>query len=251
MTRLCQHRLSATCMAAATLLTILLTAASWAAEPEALELGTSDLSAWRGNTGQWTIVGQAVQDPDDPRRIATAQGSGVLVNGPTGRTCNLLSKCEHRDVEAHIEFMVPEGSNSGVYFQGRYEVQILDSWGKDHVKHGDCGGIYQRWDRQKNQGFEGHPPRVNVSRKPGEWQTFDVVFRAPRFDANGSKTSNARFVKVMHNGVLVHEDVEVTGPTRAATFSDEAPTGPLMLQGDHGPVAYRNLRLRLLSPKRD
>ena len=67
-----------------------------------------------------------------------------------------------------------------------------------------------------------------------------MVFRAPRFDAGGKKTANARFVKVVHNGQVIHENVEVTGPTRAAAFNDEKPHGPLMLQGDHGPVAYRN-----------
>ncbi len=200
-----------------------------------------DLSAWRGDTGAWMIVGKAKSAAADPGKLATEKGTGVLVNGPTGRTRNLLSKTEHGDVEAHVEFIVPKGSNSGVYFQGRYEVQILDSWGVGKPKHGDCGGIYQRW--AKGRGFEGHPPRVNASRAPGQWQTFDVVFRAPRFDAAGNKTANACFVKVVHNGVVVHENVEVTGPTRAATFGDEKPLGPLMLQGDHGPVAYRNIRL--------
>ncbi len=136
----------------------------------------------------------------------------------------------------------PKGSNSGVYFQARYEIQILDSWGVEHPKYGDCGGIYERW--KDNQGFEGRPPRVNASREPGEWQSFDVIFRAPRFDAAGGKIANARFVKVIHNGTVVHENVEVTGPTRASTFEDEKPLGPLMLQGDHGPVAYRNLRVK-------
>ncbi|MGB1817175.1 MAG: family 16 glycoside hydrolase [Rubripirellula sp.] len=72
------------------------------------------------------------------------------------------------------------------------------------------------------------------------------MFRAPRFDEVGNKTANARFVRVMHNGKVVHENVDVTGPTRGAGFNDEQPTGPLMIQGDHGPVAYRNVRVRLL-----
>jgi len=209
-----------------------------------------DLSAWRGDTGTWTVVGEARMDPSNPKQISTSAGTGVLAGGTAGRTVNLLSKLEHGDVEAHVEFMVPQGSNSGVYFQGRYEVQVLDSWGVEELKHGDCGGIYQRWDPKRNPpGYEGHPPRVNASREPGQWQSFDVVFRAPRFDAAGNKIANARFVKVAHNGVVVHEDVEVTGPTRAASFSDEKPVGPLMLQGDHGPVAYRNVRLKLLDPQ--
>jgi hypothetical protein len=213
---------------------------------EAVNLNGDDLSAWSEKTGDWTVVNDAKLDSQDPRKITTSPGTGILVNGPSGRTVNLLSKLEHGDVEAHVEFMVPKGSNSGVYFQGRYEVQILDSWGvaEEKLKHGDCGGIYERW--KGGRGFEGHPPRVNASRAPGEWQSFDVVFRAPKFDADGKKTANAKFVQVVHNGVLVHENVEVTGPTRAAAFSNEARRGPLMLQGDHGPVAYRNIRLRML-----
>jgi len=73
-----------------------------------------------------------------------------------------------------------------------------------------------------------------------------VIFKAPRFDKDGKKTANAVFVKVTHNGKVVHENQEVTGPTRAAGFNDEKPTGPVMLQGDHGPVAYRNIRIKAL-----
>lgn len=206
-----------------------------------------DLSSWRGDTGAWQMVGQVRLDPEDRRRFVAAPGAGVLVNGKTGRTGNLLSKLDHGDVEAHVEFVVPEGSNSGVYFQGRYEIQILDSWGVKEPKYGDCGGIYQRWEQGK--GFEGHRPRVNASRRPGQWQTFDVVFRAPRFDTRGNKVANAKFVKVVHNGKLVHQNVEVTGPTRAAGFGNEKALGPLMLQGDHGPVAYRNIWLRPIKPE--
>jgi endonuclease/exonuclease/phosphatase family metal-dependent hydrolase len=215
-----------------------------AGQSEAMGLVGDDLSAWRQDSGSWLVAGEAKPDPTDPERLTSTAGGGVLVNGPDGRTSNLLSRLEHGDVEAHVEFMVPEGSNSGVYFQGRYEVQVLDSWGVEEPKHSDCGGIYQRW--KDDKGFEGHPPRTNASRPPGQWQSFDVVFRAPRFDGAGRKTANARFERVLHNGVLVHEDVEVTGPTRAASFEDERPLGPLMLQGDHGPVAYRNITLRPL-----
>lgn len=221
-----------------------LSAQAPSAEGKVADLSAEDLTVWREPRGEWAIVGEAVMDPNEPRQLAVKPGKGVLYNGPKGKTVNLLSAAEHADVIAHIEFMVPKGSNSGVYFQGRYEVQVLDSWGVEKPAYSDCGGIYQRWGPQG--GYEGHPPRVNASRAPGEWQSFDIVFRAPRFDENGKKIENARFVKVVHNGVVVHENVEVTGPTRAAHFEDEKPTGPLMLQGDHGPVAYRNIRLQLV-----
>jgi len=207
-----------------------------------LFLTGGDLSAWGPRTGSWQVVGSAYMDPDNPKRLATRPGSGVIVNGPDGRTVDLLSKAKFGDVRAHIEFMVPRNSNSGVYFMGRYEVQILDSWMVKKPKFSDCGGIYQRWDENRRpKGYEGHPPRVNASLPPGQWQSYDVIFRAPRFDSEGNKIANARFEKVVHNGIVVHENVEVTGPTRASAFKDEQPAGPLMLQGDHGPVAYRNI----------
>jgi len=205
----------------------------------------SDFSRWRGDTGQWQIVGDTFTNPDNEKLLSSKAGSGVIVNGPTGRTRNIVSKAEFGDVRAHVEFMVPKGSNSGVYFMGRYEIQVFDSWGVKEPHHSDCGGIYQRWD---NKGFEGHGPRVNASRAPGQWQSFDVIFRAPRFDRNGKKIAKARFEKVVHNGVVVHWDVELTGPTRASTYNDEKAAGPLMLQGDHGPVAYRNIRLEPAGP---
>jgi hypothetical protein len=127
---------------------------------------------------------------------------------------------------------------------GRYEVQIYDSYGveKDAYPGIECGGIYPRWIHE--QDVEGHSPRVNASKPPGEWQTFDVVFRAPRFDASGKKIANARILRVTHNGKVVHENVELNGPTRGGLTDDDKPMGPLRLQGDHGPVAYRNLRIK-------
>jgi len=117
---------------------------------------------------------------------------------------------------------------------------VLDSWGVAQPGYGDCGGIYTTGD----DSFAGSPPRVNASLPPGQWQTYDIVFRAPRFNPAGKKLSNARFERVLHNGKVVQENVEVPKPTVSASWNDEKPLGPLMLQGDHGPVAYRNLRYR-------
>jgi hypothetical protein len=200
---------------------------------------------------EWAVVGRVELDPADPRFFRTpaveeGTGGGILINGFTGKTVNLITAEEHGDVEAEIEFVVSRNSNSGVYFQGLYEVQILDSYGKpdEKLQFSDCGAIYARWINEKNVG--GAPPRTNASRPPGEWQRFHVWFRAPRFDASGNKVENARFIKVVHNGVTVHDNVDVDGPTRAHMDKAEAPTGPLMLQGDHGPVAFRKIRIRPL-----
>lgn len=208
-------------------------------------LRLSQPNSWQKNRGEWTLAGTVSMDPKDNSKLAFEPGEEIWVNGPAGKTVDLHSSKKHRDAEVHIEFMVPKGSNSGVYLQSRYEVQIFDSWGVEEPKYSDCGGIYQRW--KDNNGFEGHPPGVNASRPPGEWQTLRVVFRAPRFDSAGIKSENARFVEVVHNGIVIHKDVEVTGPTRAASFDDEVGTGPLMIQGDHGPIAIREVRIKRLA----
>jgi len=106
-----------------------------------------------------------------------------------------------------------------------------------------CGSIYERWKDEK--GYEGYKPMINAARPAGEWQSFDIVFRAPRFK-NGKKVEDAAFIEVRLNGVVVQHRVKVTGPTRAAIFEDEKPTGPLLLQGDHGPIQFRNIRIRKL-----
>ena len=206
-----------------------------------------DLSECRAPLGDWTMAGEVSVDPADGKRLVGSSGHGVAVNGVKGKTEDLHTALEFGDVEVHVEFMVPKASNSGVYLMGRYEIQVMDSWGEEHLKYSDCGGIYQRHDEVNDKGFEGHAPRVNASKKPGEWQTFDITFRAPRFDADGKKTADAVFEKVLLNGVLIHENVSVSGPTRSGTYKDEKPLGPLMFQGDHGPVAYRNVRISEVS----
>src|SRR6185436_10875854 len=148
---------------------------------------------------------------------------------------NILSKESFGDGLYHVEFQTPsmpeatgqERGNSGVYVQSRYEVQVLDSYGLA-TSPGDCGSIYGK-----------HVAAVNASRPPERWQSYDIDFTAPRFDAAGKKTANARMT-VWHNGIEIHHDVEVDGPT-AGGAGDEAALGPLLLQ-DHGnPVRYRNV----------
>lgn len=207
-----------------------------------------DLSAFRSPGANWRVAGAAWADRTHDQHLEASAGTGVLVNLPDAeQAANLFTDWDHGDLELEVEVLMPRGSNSGIYLQGRYEVQLLDSWAVRRPTFADAGGIYQRWDENRpeaERGYEGHPPRVNASRAPGLWQTFHILFRAPRFDAAGRKTRNARFVRVVQNGIVVHENVDVTGPTRAAAFQDERPLGPLMFQGDHGPVAFRNLRYK-------
>lgn len=221
------------------------------ADYEPIRISTDNLEDFRQPTGDWYTAGGAMPNPENEKLLISIPGVGVLINGKDGKTNHLITKEEFGDIELHVEFMVPKGSNSGVYLQGRYEIQVLDSWGVKEPKHSDCGGIYQRWREdpgipENERGFEGRPPRVNASRPPGVWQSFDIVFRAPRFDQDGNKVENAKFVRVVHNGIIVHENEELSGPTRAALFENEAPMGPIMFQGDHGPVAYRNIWIRVI-----
>ena len=183
-----------------------------------------------------------------PTRLSGQKApTGVMLNGPTGRTCNLVTTAKHGDIELYLEFMLAKGSNSGVYLQGLYEIQIFDSYGStEPMKSSDGGGIYHRWINERGVG--GSAPSRNASRRPGEWQSYQAWFRAPRFDASGKKTENAKFLRVLHNGLSVQENVECEGPTRAHLALAEAPQNPLMLQGDHGPVAFRNIHWRPLRP---
>ena len=173
--------------------------------------------------------------------------SGVILNGRTGRTANLCTDRTFGDVELYLEFMLAKGSNSGVYLHGLYEIQIFDSWGSTaRMSSSDAGAIYHRWVDEKGVG--GSAPLVNAARRPGDWQSYQVWFRAPRFDAAGVRLEPARFQRVLFNGELVQKDVDAEGPTRAHLSIAEAPQNPLMLQGDHGPVAFRNMYVRPLRP---
>jgi hypothetical protein len=220
-----------------------------AEEPTSINLLA--LECW-DSPGDWSHAGKVSGSTSEKKWTAVEPGSGILYNGKKEKADNLVSKTSHGDVEVYAEFMIPKSSNSGIYFMDRYEVQILDSFGKadDALKYGDCGGIYERWDESKegkDKGFEGTPPSTNASTAPGTWQKFHIVFRAPRFNAEGIKTENARFVLVKHNGVVIHQDVEVTGPTRGGKGDGEVSAAPFKIQGDHGPVAFRKFTVKNLN----
>ncbi|MEA3368698.1 MAG: DUF1080 domain-containing protein [Planctomycetota bacterium] len=228
---------------AAALLVLLLGQATAAGEGGWTRLGPD---AWH-NREKWYPAGDAMLDPDNPKRLVGKPGTGVMINGKTGRTRSLVTKRrDFRDVELHVEFMVAKGSNSGVIFHGNYEIQILDSHGIKKPTAGHCGGIYPRAEAQPTYHHidEGSPPRVNAAKPPGQWQTLDIIFQAPRFDDAGNKTAHAKFVKVVHNGLVIQENQEV--PYACGTNWDrkQYPQGPIIIQGDYGPVAIRNVRVR-------
>jgi hypothetical protein len=211
-------------------------------------LGSAGLDAWKSPTTNWETVGAVSLKSDNPKRLAATAGSGVAYNGPGGRAVNLVSRETFGDVEVHLEFNVPKGSNSGIKLEGVYEIQIYDSYGVKKLSGSDCGGVYPRAELLPKYHHidEGYAPRTNATRPPGEWQTLDIVFHAPRFDVSGKKMANARFDKVELNGQVVQADRDVPTPTGNVWRNQEHLTGPILLQGDHGPVAFRNLRVRPL-----
>lgn len=193
-----------------------------------------NLDGWKfddaARPNHW-VVGTARVDPEDPSRLIVEPGGDHLVN-PAGLTRNLYTERAFGDARIELEVMIPEGSNSGVFVMGEYELQIIDNppgetEQPDHMDHGAIARVAA--------------PRVYAGKDPGEWQKIVIDFRAPRFDEEGEKTENARFVKVAINGRTVHENVEVEQSTFGALAFEEKPKGPLYLQGNEGPVAFRDI----------
>jgi hypothetical protein len=192
-----------------------------------------DLSGWKtkGETSKshWTL-GKASLKPTDPAQIEVAPGGKELINSAAAGV-DIYTEQKFGDVHIELEVMVPSGSNSGIYLMGEYEIQIFDSFGKETPTQQDMGAIYSA-----------SVPKVNAAKQPGEWQKYEIEFRAPKFDGD-KRTSPATFVKVVLNGQTIHEKIEMKGPTPGGLTGKEGPTAPLMFQGDHGAVAYRNIKI--------
>jgi type 1 glutamine amidotransferase len=191
-----------------------------------------NLDGWklrRDRGSQW-VVGEVMIDSADPTNLMVQGSAGDLVNAQ-GRGVDLITVDEFGDCTLEIDLMVPRRSNSGIYLQGNYEIQVLDSYGKQQMSPGDLGGIYGA-----------AAPATNAAKAPGEWQTFLIEFQAPRFE-DGQKVKNAIFKKIVLNGEVIQENVEVAGPTGGNLGRGDVARGPLMLQGDHGPVAFRNIKI--------
>lgn len=202
------------------------------------------LDGFRTPASNWKLVGAAEAGYNDTM-FNTAGGTGILYNdfdryAKYDLNTNLMTKMEHGDVLLSLDIMIPKGSNSGIYLQSRYEVQILDSWGVKLPKYSDLGGIYHGMSDGK--GFEGMAPLKNAAFAPGLWQHMEISFQAPRFNASGKKISSAKFNYVKLNGITLHENIIVSNPTGSAAYDNESAYGPLMIQGDHGRIAFKNIR---------
>ncbi|MFH5883319.1 family 16 glycoside hydrolase [Halalkalibaculum sp. DA3122] len=203
-----------------------------------------DLSYFEDPAGSWQLAGGVTASLDEDNAISISGGEGILVNNPGDphQGEDLYTRLQHGDIDLSLEYMMPRGSNSGIYLQGRYELQLHDSWTVKVPTAAHNGGIYQRPADAKGP-RQGYAPRQNASRAPGLWQHLELSFQAPRFDENGRKIANARLLRAELNGVPIHENVELMGPTAGAYGDGEVPKGPLRFQGDHGPVAFRNVEI--------
>ncbi|MBC8110761.1 MAG: DUF1080 domain-containing protein [Verrucomicrobia bacterium] len=247
-------------------------------------LTLDDLSNFRNTPGNWQIVGNVTMDrtldihqkpaempskknkkSDAPAKnpVTFTAGKGILLNNLTPdlegnlkkaidakdwakvASYQLFTTWEHGDIELELEVMLPKGSNSGIYLQGRYEVQLYDSWGVKNPSFSDIGGIYRNWENTPGKIYMGKAPLTNAAKAPGLWQKMKINFQAPRFNESGQKIANARFISVELNGVKIHNNVEVPLLTGGAVEDNEKATGPLMIQGDHGAVAFRNIKYRV------
>jgi len=189
-----------------------------------------DLSKWsnkKGGSALWTVNGGV---------FTVKKGTG-----------DIRSIQEFEDFQLHIEWLVPKNisgsgqsrGNSGIFLQGRYELQVLDSYNNRTYSNGQAGSIYKQY-----------PPLKNAMTPPGEWNVYDIIYTAPRFNDNGTLFSPAR-VTVLHNGILIQNNVQIQGNTEYIGLPKYSPhgKGPIVLQ-DHGdpsePVSFRNIWIREL-----
>jgi hypothetical protein len=212
------------------------------------QVALADFSAFKTPSKSWQIAGSVQADISKTNILSLSNGTGIIVNFPDKRNKgeDLYTLAEYGDIDLELEYLMASGANSGIYLQGRYEIQLEENWGLLNPKSSNNGGIYQRWDDSKpegQKGYSGSAPRQNASRAPGLWQKLKISFQAPRFDGSGNKTANAVMLRIELNGVIIHDNVELSGPTRGSVSNTEAAFGPLRLQGDHGAVAFRNIKI--------
>jgi len=193
-------------------------------------VGNGSVVLFDGDAWDWTTP-----DGAPSAWIVHADGS-VQASG-----ADAVSQREFGDFQLHLEFLCPvmaetQGqarANSGVYLHGRYEVQVLDSYGLEPSLNG-CGAVYAI-----------AKPSENASLPPGQWQTYDIVFRAPRYAQAGAVVELPR-VTVVHNGILIHDDLELPETTAGGLDREMRAAGPILLQFHGDPVRYRNIRIRSL-----
>jgi hypothetical protein len=210
-------------------------------------LNGRDLAGWhpaKPNADAWfTAAGVNWERTLSPLRLTARAGAGGrIVNGPEGHAADLIADEKSGSFELYLEFLLAKSSSAGVFLHGLYEIRIADSFAYDGpLTIGDCGAIFEM-----PEGRGGAPPERNAARAAGEWQSLRIWFQAPRFDAAGKKAQNAKVLRVMLNGIPVQENIVLEGGATGHLDLREAARNPLMLRGNAGAVAFRNLYLKEL-----
>jgi hypothetical protein len=228
-----------------------------------------DLAGWKFRNPRakkvWKVCEDVKLDPGDESRLSPVGEGGsakaALLCGDDGRGSDIMTEELFSDYELHIEFTVPKGSNSGVYNRGLFEIQVFDSYGKPKLGFHDCGSLYER-----------AYPRENHSKPPGQWQTYDITLKGKKltllwnektvyedYDIRYGETDRDAFNRLNQENAGKPAELQVKlreeggryvgyfgeGGTRAGMDGPDRP-GPILLQGDHGPVAFRNIQIRTL-----
>ena len=207
------------------------------------------LEAFRKASPKFVWTDKVGLDGAKQNKLVAGGGKGAILFNNNEGLPDLVTKESWGDQDIHLEFLVAKGSNSGIKMHALYEIQIFDSYGKTNLTGSDCGGVYPRWELKPAFTYidKGIPPSKNACKPAGEWQTLDITFIAPRFDDAGNKVKNARLPKVLLNGEVIHDNVELLTPTGNNFKLKEKTKGPILIQVDHGPVAFRNIKVRELS----
>ncbi len=218
--------------------------ASYAQTPDLLYnvLSLDNFKEFNNQSKGWEIAGKVSYPFAKDGRVSIEKGSGILINDPMAKESVIETNFTHGDLDLEFDFMLSPGSSGAVFFHGLYGIELNDSWSRDVSLGKASGGILVH---SKKTASRINSPRMNIARAPGLWQKLKISFQAPKFNAAGEKISNAKFMTVWYNGVMIYENIEV----KTAGLSIEKPLENLQLTGNGG-IAFKNIRYKLYGPDR-
>jgi hypothetical protein len=200
-----------------------------------------DLTSFDQPDKSWTNVADIIINPNKPGSYKKIPGSGILLADATKTESYLTTQMKFDDTEIEFDFLVDKGAVCAIFVQGRYRLNLSDSWAETKPSFNSMGGIGQQ-KAQDVSGFSGAVPFVNVAKAPGLWQHVKLRFRANQF-INGRKTRNALFEEVYINGSLVQQNMELQGSSIGSTSTSEESTGPVVFYSSKGVLALKNIKI--------